>query len=177
MIQFSSVYFIAANVCRINKDEKTFVSKQCNLQPHQSSVLHANREIDEAVFKVGAEWLVYGEKCSISGRTMIRNSSLIPSINLILFCKSATMHCQFDGICILIINDWIKVSLDENDARLILNLQSRFSNLFSTFLKQMKINDDENSLLVLDTVISIIEDDAIEKNIKINRSKILSENQ
>lgn len=77
------------NVCRIASLSGQISSKQDKkLLPHLSSVLRQRKtrgQIDPTVLKFDAEWLIHGEKSRISHLSLIRNITIVPAIDVILF--------------------------------------------------------------------------------------------
>lgn len=134
--------------------------------------MYENEEVNE----VGAEWVLFTEKCSVPGHTLIRNNSLIPNGNLILFASSSITiePSQIPTFEIWKLDCWMLFSIDKCDADLLRELRSRISNLFLKFLKVFKLTDEEDRLLEI--VISVIEEDPIEKQIKKIRAKALNDN-
>lgn len=72
------------------------------------------------------------------------------------------------------IDDWMEFIVDNFDANLLRDIRSRISNLFLKFLKEFRLTDDEAQHL--DIVISIVEEDPIEREIKKIRAKALNDN-
>lgn len=143
------------------------------MKAHQASVLYENEDVRE----VGAEWLVFTEKCSVPGHKLIRNCTLIPNGNLILFADSSMEMepAPIPAFEIWKLGGWMLFSVDKYDADLLRELRSRISNLFLKFLNAVKLTDEEDRLI--DVIVSIIEEDLIEKAISKIRAKALNDNQ
>lgn len=77
------------NLCRIsNLNGQIFSKQDKKLLPHMSSILRqrkARGQVDPNVVKLDAEWLVHGEKSRISNFSLIKNISIVPAIDVILF--------------------------------------------------------------------------------------------
>lgn len=77
------------NLCRITSLSGQIFSKQDKkLLPHLSSVLRQRKtrgQVDPEIMKIDAEWLIHGEKSRISSFSLIRNITVVPAIDVILF--------------------------------------------------------------------------------------------
>lgn len=165
-------HLFAANVCKFDFEDLK-VKAHLKVEPHISSILYQNQDVNA----VGAEWIVYSEKCSVPGHTLIRNCSLVSNLHLVLFSSSMIVHepSQAPAFEIWKLEDWMLFSIDTCDADLLRELRSRISNLFLKFLKALKLTDEEDRLLQI--LISVVEEDPIEKKIKKIRAKALNENK
>lgn len=99
------------NLCRIsNLNGQIFSKQDKKLLPHMASILRqrkARGQIDPNVMKVDAEWLVHGEKSRISSFSLIKNITIVPAIDVILFtgpitlpsdCISASYEQHVEGL-------------------------------------------------------------------------------
>lgn len=77
------------NVCRLDPRTKRITAKyERKLMPHLSSVLRnrtSTNQLDPALTESCAEYLIHGEKSRISHYSLIRNVSLVASINVAIF--------------------------------------------------------------------------------------------
>lgn len=175
-------------MCRVLNEDKRIVSeKNDDLKAHFSSVLCSggpgNFETDPNIFKVGAEWLIHGEKSRVSKHTLIQNITLVPSIDVILFAGKANLSNlptanEHEDI-VFKIDEFIQCIVDESEALLLFQLRSKFATIFWRFLSNHKsfvmTNDEEH---VLDVLIGVVQqEDAVERNVKFNRAMALNENQ
>lgn len=175
-------------MCRVfNEDKRIISEKNDDLETHSTSVLcsgeSGNFEADPNVFKAGADWLIHGEKSRISKYTLIRDITLVPSIDVILFAGKVNLPDlptanEHEDI-VFKIDDFIQCIVDESEARLLFHLRSKFASMFWRFLSNHKsfilTNDEEG---VLDVMIGVVQqEDAVEKNVKFNRAITLNENQ
>lgn len=99
------------NLCRIsNLNGQIFSKQDKKLLPHMASILRQRKtrgQIDPNVMKVDAEWLVHGEKSRISSFSLIKNITIIPAIDVILFtgpinlpidCISSSYEQHVEGL-------------------------------------------------------------------------------
>lgn len=99
------------NLCRIsNLNGQIFSKQDKKLLPHMASILRQRRargQIDPNVMKVDTEWLVHGEKSRISSFSLIKNITIVPAIDVILFtgpitlpsdCISSSYEQQVEGL-------------------------------------------------------------------------------
>ncbi|XP_055308756.1 3'-5' RNA helicase YTHDC2-like [Sitodiplosis mosellana] len=173
------------NVCRIDKN--LVVSKQSIVIPHQSSTLskRVNGQLgtDEAVFQM-SKWLVYGEECCIENHQFIRNNTLIPSMNLILFTGQTNLQCdvrnnmdeQEHAFCRLNIDNWVMFTIDKKYAQLIGELRSKFVAIFSKFLQNPCEQRTTDEMKILNVLITMVEEDSIEATIKSKKTMALNMN-
>lgn len=77
------------NVCRLTPFSGKIQSKQDKkLFPHKSSVLcerKTRNQIDPTLDEIEAEWLIHGEKSRVTTFSLVKNITVIPSIDLVLF--------------------------------------------------------------------------------------------
>lgn len=77
------------NVCRLDGRRNRINSKyDRKLLPHLSSVLRnrsSSNQLDPAILSTRAEFMIHGEKSRISHYSLIRNVSLVASINIAVF--------------------------------------------------------------------------------------------
>lgn len=171
------------NVCEVS--DRRIYSQNEPILPHMSSVINAldagkSGKLDEAA--LNAQWLVYGNKTSNQHSTSIRNITLIPPINLLVFVadfqsslleNSCETNALLNDKVILKISEMIKFAVDRNAANLLLVFQSAFSSMFSRFLLNYDSfepeDKEENLIKTLCTV--IFHEDYLERTIRVNQSQ------
>lgn len=168
------------NVCEVS--DGRIYSQNEPILPHMSSVINAGKsgKLDEAA--LNAQWLVYGNKTSNPQCTSIRNITLIPPINLLVFVadfqaslleQSCETNALLNDKVILKINETIRFAVNRNAANLLLEFQLAFSSMFSRFLLNHDSfepeDKEENLIKTLCTV--IIQEDYLERTIRVNQSQ------
>lgn len=136
---------------------------------------------DEILYQ--AEWLIYGEKSFAKKLTMIKNITLISSINLLLFAGPldlSLISMVRNGTDALVeTDDWVKFTIDEREAKLLFDLRTAFTMMFKRFLQNhsdFQPTLDESQ--ILDVIASVIkQEDTIEKVLKIKRAIALNQYQ
>lgn len=166
---------------------RIFSEKYDELKTHSTSALckgePGNFRTDPDIFTAGAEWLIHGEKSSASKMTFIRNITLVPSIDVILFAGNINLANQpaanQHDDTVFKIDEWIQCIVDVTEAELLFLLRSKFASVMSRFLlnhRYFMLTCDE--VRVLDTLINVVQqEDMVERNIKFNRAMALNDNQ
>lgn len=107
-----------------NKEGKIVSEKHYDIKVHPTSVLcKKDKEIDPIVFSTGANWIVHGEKSSVSKYITIRNNTLIPNVAVLLFAGGSNLNrlpaADQNEDVIFKIDEWIQCIADEKKAQLL----------------------------------------------------------
>lgn len=122
--------------------------------------------------------MIYKEKCRIGQHTLIRDISLIPCIDLLLFAGPLQWPIsKAENSSTVAIDDWIQFSMDNDDEQHLAHLRSKFASIFFRYLRNHRSFEPTTAdTEVLEGVVRIIDDDPIEEEIKRIKGKALAEN-
>lgn len=157
---------LSPNLCSIS-DFEISSSNDSQVVPHKSSVLcDITGKLIESVEIVGAQWLVYSNKTNNKRFTLIRNNTLVPVIDILLFagdsklsdeCLRKQCTAMADSTAQFQINEWISINVTEEQGLILLRLRQKIFSLFSRFLaSHSSFRPTKDELKVLQVIFNIL---------------------
>lgn len=168
------------NVCQISKEKRRIFAEHNKIMaPQSSSIVHGSRSngyIDTNVLNAEAEWLVYSSKFRISRLSFLRNITVVPAIDVILFGGTINMPernilpAKDNGDTIFCIDDWIRIDVNQKEANLLFQLRLKFSSVLLRFLHNHRQFQPENKEIQMLKVLTQIiqQEDNIGQRIRSN---------
>lgn len=152
------------NVGQIFK-EKRQISAEYNerMLPHSSSIVN--------VLNAESDWLVYSSQSRVSRLSFLRNITVVPAIDVMLFGGTIKMPernilpTEDNGDTIFRVDDWIRFTVNQKEANLLLQLRMKFSSVLLRFLhnhREFQLENKEIEMLGVLTQI-IQQEDNIEQ--------------
>lgn len=139
-----------------------------------------NSVVQEEDVIESADWLIYGKKSSMKTCKFITNITLISAINVMLFTGPLHLTTNNADHSVLVnIDECFKFALDQREAQLFFDLKLKFDSVLNRYLhNRNSFKATTAEMRLLDVLVNVmIEEDTVEKRLKIKRANALNHNQ